>query len=150
MPTSSQPALGSSNASSKSALAALLLAAIKNAQTTAKPDAPVVRIAQDSANPSVAHCCQAYNDAMQAARAQGESQYGSTQAAERAYRNAMPPLSGADNIRDFIACVAHGMLLEAIKGSDSARLLYATQIAYGAVEKPTPRQPGRPASKLIF
>lgn len=147
MSTSSQPALGSSNVSSKSVLAAMLLAAIKNAQAAAKPDAPVALIAQDSANPAVAHCCQVYNEAMQAARAQGESQYGSTQAGERAYRHAMPPLSGPDNIRDFIACVAHGMLLDAIKGSDGARLLYAAQIAYGAVEKPAPRPPGRPASK---
>jgi hypothetical protein len=149
MSTSSQSAPGSSNASSKSALAALLLTAIKNAQT-AKPNDSAALIAQDSANPAVAHCCQAYNDAMQAARAKGESQYGSTQAGERAYRNAIPPLSGADNIRDFIACVAHGMLLDAIKGSDGARLLYAAQIAYGAVEKPTPRQPGRPTSKVVI
>lgn len=47
-----------------------------------------------------------------------------------------PPLSGADNIRDFIACVAHGMLIAAIEGPAGARLLYAAQVAHCTLEKP--------------
>jgi hypothetical protein len=35
----------------------------------------------------------------------------------------MPQLSGQENIRDFIACVAYGMLIKAITGPDGARLL---------------------------
>ena len=50
-----------------------------------------------------------------------------------AYRSAMPPLTGPENIRDFIACTAHGMLIEAIDGPDAARLLYAAQIANGTL-----------------
>jgi hypothetical protein len=42
----------------------------------------------------------------------------------------MPPLSGDENIRDFIACTAHGMLIDAISGTDAARLLYAAQVAH--------------------
>jgi hypothetical protein len=41
----------------------------------------------------------------------------------------MPPLSGARNIRDFVACVAHAMALTAIDGPDGARFLYAAQVA---------------------
>jgi hypothetical protein len=46
----------------------------------------------------------------------------------------MPSLSGPDNIRDFIACVAHGMLIGAIRDTDGARLLYAAQVARGALQ----------------
>ncbi len=34
--------------------------------------------------------------------------------ASPAYCEAMPPLSGYENIRDFIACAAHGILINAI------------------------------------
>lgn len=37
--------------------------------------------------------------------------------AGEAYRCAMPLLLGYDNIRDFIACTAHGMLIGAIEES---------------------------------
>jgi hypothetical protein len=72
-----------------------------------------------TSNPAVARCCKAF-----AANA----------AAEYAYRNAMPPLAGAQNIRDFIACVAHGMLTGAILAADGTRFLYAAQVAYSTVE----------------
>lgn len=137
MSTSSQPAARTSSISSKSALSAMLLEAYKNAQATAKSPAPVIPIPQDSANTAVAHCCQIYNEAMKTGRPQ----------AEHAYRLAMPPLSGPENIRDFIACVAHGILLDVIKSSDGARLLYAAQIARGAIDRPSPRKPGRPPAK---
>jgi hypothetical protein len=64
----------------------------------------------------------------------------------------MPPLSGPENIRDFIACVAHAMLIGAILGPDGARLLYAAQVAYQAsahaeVKPTSTRGPGRPATR---
>jgi hypothetical protein len=53
-----------------------------------------------------------------------------------AYREAMPPLSGAGNIRDFIACVGHGMLLRVFEDNkEAARLIYAAQIASTAETK---------------
>ena len=51
------------------------------------------------------------------------------------YRHALPPLTGEDNIRDFIACVAQGMLIGAIDGPDGARLLYAAQVAFTTLNK---------------
>ena len=53
--------------------------------------------------------------------------------ARSAYCKAMPPLVGHENIRDFIACVAQGVLLGAITDSQSTRLLYAAQIAQGTL-----------------
>jgi hypothetical protein len=46
-----------------------------------------------------------------------------------AYCAAMPPLAGYENIRDFIACAAHGILIEAIPEKRANQLLYAAQIA---------------------
>ena len=66
-----------------------------------------------------------------------------SRAASEAFRLATPPLVGAENIRDFIACVAHGILIGVIGGNDGARLLYAGQVAAGiqknllAKSKPT-------------
>ncbi len=49
--------------------------------------------------------------------------------ASPAYCEAMPPLSGYENIRDFIACAAHGILINAIPEKRANQLLYAAQIA---------------------
>ena len=42
---------------------------------------------------------------------------------------AMPLLSGYENIRDYIACAAHGMLIGAIRPYRSSQVLYAAQLA---------------------
>jgi hypothetical protein len=88
--------------------------------------------------PPVARCCQAMQTAFRAIRSthkengaesEAECQDRAAQAAQRAYCQAMPPLSGCENIRNFIACVAHGMLVEVFTGPESTRLLYAAQVA---------------------
>jgi hypothetical protein len=91
-------------------------------------------------NPAVAFCCEVHKRALKAASDNGRSQIGAVLDAGRAYRNALPPLSGHENIRDFIACIAHGMLMGAIEGPDATRLLYAAQVAHTTDAK----GPGRP------
>ncbi len=54
----------------------------------------------------------------------------------------MPPLSGEQNIRDFIACAAHGMLIDAIDPPVGARLLYAAQVAHRTLHK-SPLKPAK-------
>ena len=95
-------------------------------------------------NPAVARCSAAYDKAFAAALTKDTSEYRAGHAGDKAFRRALPPLAGRENIRDFIACVAHGMLLKAIDSAEGARLLYAAQIAYTASEPPPSRQPGRP------
>jgi hypothetical protein len=76
-------------------------------------------------------------------RRQGDST--SRYAAEEgaiAYRGAMPLLAGAENIRDFIACVAYGILIEAIKPDRAGQLLYAAQVAVTSI--PRPPKPAKP------
>ena len=99
-----------------------------------------------AANPAVGQCCEARLRALNLARSKEKGQYAADKDAALAYRNAMPPLAGAGNIRDFIACVAHGMLIDAIAGPDGARLLYAAQVAQASLHKPSPNRAGRPAS----
>jgi hypothetical protein len=41
----------------------------------------------------------------------------------------MPSLSGFDSARDFVACVAHGLLIGAIPDEQATKLLYAAQVA---------------------
>ena len=59
------------------------------------------------------------------------------EAASMAYCSALPVLFDQDGIRNFISCVAHGVLIRAIDEDVSGRLLYAAQVAITAL----PRQP---------
>jgi hypothetical protein len=45
----------------------------------------------------------------------------------------MPPLDDHESIRSFIACVAHGILIEAIPQKRANQLLYASQVALSAL-----------------
>jgi hypothetical protein len=110
-----------------------LLAALSKPQTPPQPPNPS---GPSAANPAVARCIQAYADALQQALKQEQSHSQSRETARTAYREAMPPLSGHENIRDFIACTAHAILINAIDGADGARLLYAAQVAAGHLRAP--------------
>jgi hypothetical protein len=78
-------------------------------------------------------CSKAYARADKAARSRGESEFRAEKAAGMAFRKAMPQLSGQENIRNYIACVAYGMLIKAIEGPEGARLLYAAQVANSTI-----------------
>jgi hypothetical protein len=80
-------------------------------------------------NPCVARCCNAWERAYQATAAGGKSDYFCRIDAAVAYRNSMPSLSGFDSARDFVACVAHGLLIGAIPAEQATKLLYAAQVA---------------------
>ncbi len=86
-------------------------------------------------NAAVLRCCEAAERARRDVLS-GRSRSGSADlAADEAYAKAMPPLRGAGNIRDFIACVAYGMLTNSIMESSGAKLLYAANVAYNARTK---------------
>jgi hypothetical protein len=77
---------------------------------------------------------------------EGESDYPARKAANEAYQRAMPPLSGYQNICDFIACIGHALVIDAIRPSDAGRLIAIAKIAIGAVRhepaalKPSPQK----------
>jgi hypothetical protein len=85
-------------------------------------------------NPAVAHCCEVWESTRLKAENQGKIPVLARVAAHKAFQKSLPPLTGLENIRDFIACVAHGMLIGAILFRDGARLLYAAQVAHAAVQ----------------
>jgi hypothetical protein len=94
-------------------------------------------------NPAITRCMNALRRAYQAGLADGKSKCSASMDGEAAYRSAMPRLSGQENIRDFIACVAHGMLIETIEESSATKLLYAAQVALATVRnQPSPPQAG--------
>jgi hypothetical protein len=93
-----------------------------------------------SANPAVARCMNAWENAYHAEFAKCEDEEDASEEAQNAYRDAMPPLSGYENIRDFIACVVNAMLIGAIEDNQGTKLLYGAQVALTTVR----RQPAAP------
>jgi hypothetical protein len=80
----------------------------------------------------MAHCCEVWELTRRQARDAGNSTVVSRVAAHKAFQKSLPPLTGPENIQNFIACVAHGMLIGAFLSQDGTRLLYAAQVAMAA------------------
>ena len=96
--------------------------------------------------PAIARCSEAWRRVYTTKLAKKASKYDAAQAATEAYRQAMPPLVGYDNIRDFIACVGNAMLLHIIIEPEGTRLLYAAQVALSSVRlKPKTKEPAAAA-----
>jgi hypothetical protein len=83
-------------------------------------------------NAAIARCMDAWTREHQAVLENNRGRCAAKDAAAAAYQRTLPALLGMDNIRDFIACVAHGMAIGAIEGASASRLLYAAQVAKGA------------------
>ena len=93
-----------------------------------------------SADAAVRRCYDEWNKAYAEEYPRKKSDYEAGRAGNKAFREAMPTLAGHDNIRDFIACVAGGMLSEIINANEGAKFLYAAQVASGALNRDTARQ----------
>ena len=93
-----------------------------------------------AANPAVARCLNAWARTNKAERAKGKSKMDADREANQAYRDAMPPLSGLENIRDFIACVARAMIDHIFLNDTATKLLYAAQVAYTTNRVPSAPQ----------
>jgi hypothetical protein len=84
-------------------------------------------------NPAVAVCAGAWERILSAALKETKNLYTAKRCAAIAYRLALPPLYGYQNICDFIACAGYGMLLGAIKPETGTKLLYAAQVALSTI-----------------
>lgn len=93
-------------------------------------------------NLAVSVCEMNYFEAIAKAMEEGQSERLIRLAGKLAYCTVMPKLTGAANIRDFIACVTNAMLLDVIPGSECTRLLYAAQVAHTALTK-RPKKRGK-------
>ncbi len=86
-------------------------------------------------NLAVDVCDRMFANATEKALKEGKSEKLARQLGRIAYCGAMPKLSGATNIRDFIACVTYAMAIGIIPGNEGTRLLYAAQVAHMALTK---------------
>ena len=101
-------------------------------------DSPALR------NYAVARCAAAGDTAYRKKLATAKNKFAAADSAAKAFRQAMPPLCGYDNICDFIACVSYGFLVGAIQPDSSTKLLYAAQIAMNTIAQRSKTQT-RPA-----
>jgi hypothetical protein len=82
-------------------------------------------------NLAVSICEKSFTDATTQAMQEEKSDKIIRLAGKLAYCTVMPKLSGAANIRDFIACVTYAI----IPGPEGTRLLYGAQVAHTALTK---------------
>lgn len=94
---------------------------------------------------AVKRCCEAWNRALTLSKDQGKEDREAIRAAEKAYRRAMPFLTGEQNIRAFIAAVAQGMILGAFGDKEGAKLVYVAQVALNGLSRSS--QPAGRAAK---
>jgi hypothetical protein len=80
-------------------------------------------------------CDRKFTQATEDAIAQGQSNELVMRLGKIAFCAALPKLTGATNIRDFIACVTYAMSLDIIPSREGTKLLYAAQVAYGAIKR---------------
>ena len=84
-------------------------------------------------NPAVAHCSQIWDRVFtKFSRRKDYQEEQAVAQADHAYRMAMPPLVGYENICDFIACVGYGILADVFVEGQGTKLLYAAQVALSA------------------
>ena len=95
------------------------------------------------ANSAVVRCCHAWMNAYRE-EFENSDEISATRVAALAYRTALPSITTRENCRDFVACVAHGLLLEVINEKESTKLIYAVQTALSALAKH--HQPGTPSA----
>ncbi|MGA2350700.1 MAG: hypothetical protein ABSF70_09735 [Terracidiphilus sp.] len=80
-------------------------------------------------NPIVANCSAIFQSVYKAQKENGRHWIIASKIAGQAYRRAMPSLMGEENIRNFVACVAYGILIDAIEAKSSSTLLQAARVA---------------------
>jgi hypothetical protein len=83
-------------------------------------------------NAAVALCCRAFQLSYWDYKLKGKSQADSVERGRNSYRLGLPALTGSRNIRDFIACVTHGMVLDVFDPKEASKYLYAAQVAHTA------------------
>jgi|HubBroStandDraft_1064217.scaffolds.fasta_scaffold581269_2 hypothetical protein len=129
----------------------LTLVEALNRVTTADPG-PAAPPEPETASAKAAfrRCCAAWQRAFKAYMDEEEGNplnrtdiYLASQTAAPAYCSALPMLAGEDGIRDFLACTAHGIAIDAISLDKGAHLLYAAQIA-ASLSNPAARTPRQP------
>jgi hypothetical protein len=114
------------------------------AQPDPSPDRPAPHVM--SLKDAVLNCRAAFMHAHKEQSAREKNGYLANKAASLAFRRTMPLLTSEGNIRGFMACVAHGILIEAIPFEDAPRLTAIARLAFASLPR-EPKSPGRPSSQ---
>jgi len=88
-----------------------------------------IDLAPEYSCPAIDRCCKAWYAAFQKAQAAGTNPVSVRLRANEAYRFAMPPLNSVQNIKDFMACVVHGIMVGAIVDERGNRWIQAARVA---------------------
>jgi hypothetical protein len=91
-----------------------------------------IALAPEFNHPAVARCCKAWNLSFKANLKAGTDPVLIYVRANEAYRFAMPPLSTPESLCDYVACVAHGVVLNIIPLVHAAAMMDAARVASGA------------------
>jgi hypothetical protein len=88
----------------------------------------------DPVDRAIARCRTAYTSTYQQCKDNRLSEYETEKRAGEQFKLAMPSLGTRDNIRAFVACVAHGVLINVMDGTEAARMLFAAQVALSTLK----------------
>lgn len=88
-------------------------------ETENSAPAPSAEVTPEAA---IRRCCAAYNRQLDLACEQKQDDYETLRKAKEAYRRALPHLTSRTNIQAFLACLAHGLVLEVLYAHDAKQL----------------------------
>ncbi len=95
-------------------------------------------------NPAVQRCRKAWEDAYDEKMltlGENADDDAAQNAGNRAYLCTLPPLSGYENIRDFIACVMHALVLNVVDPEAVEDYLAGAKVALSALrQEPQPKR----------
>ena len=118
----------------------------KAAPTSARASTTrMARIPNDE-NEAIVNCMKAWNYAYKKAADdldEDENDYPAQKAGNKAYLNAAPPLSGLENICDFIACINYASMRGVVTHTDATHYMANARIALAALSlRPKPQATG--------
>ncbi len=92
---------------------------------------------------AIGRCCEAWYNAYEKAARQGRGEISCRIRANEAYRAAMPPLTCAENIPGFVACVTHGLVMGTVVDTIATRLIHAAGVVSRACKSSARRSGSR-------
>jgi hypothetical protein len=126
-----------------------MIHALQPLNPEAAPEAAQSELSAAQRNPAVAECCEACHRVYQSVIQKRKGNEIARATANMAYRQAMPPPVGYNDICYFIACVLYGMLTGIFENSDGPKLLYGAQVALSTIA-PQAKSQHRPNPKAEY
>ena len=84
-------------------------------------------------NPVVQRCCEARNRVLADCKGLAISDYTASCMGSEAFVAAMPDLTTIQEIKDYAACIAHGVVIGAVDGKQAPKLLSAAKLVLSAL-----------------